>query len=147
MAKLKRLVDKNDSLVEIEVPVSESELLRRKEHYETIPPNRFATKFRGPLFQPVNLNSKGQKIILQMNCCINPYCKNFGLSQVQYDVKGKPQRYKLSNSYNTHSRIICNPDPVNPSIGIVWGCSNTPLSNWAIAEEIKRIAEINSVTP
>lgn len=147
MAKLKRLLNKTDSLVDIESPVSKTEFLQREEFYKEIPPNRFATKFRGALFQPVKVNYKGKEIIIQMNCCINPYCKNFGLSQMHYDVKRKPQRYKLSSSANAHPRVICNPDPVKPNIGFVWECNNTPLSNWAIAEEIKRLTEINSVAP
>ncbi len=146
MAKLKRLVDRTDNLVEIETPVSEAELIERQELYEELPPNRFATKFRNTLFRPVKVLLKGEEFIIQMNCCINPYCSNFGLPQLKHDVKGKTQRYKLDSDSKT-SRLICNPTPLEIKNINTLGCQNTTLSNWAIAEEIKRLKEINSVIP
>lgn len=145
MAKLKRLLDKTDHLVEIEVPVSESELKNRQDLYEKLPPNRFATKFREALFRAVKVSLKGKEFVVQMNCCINPYCSNFGLPQHKFNIKGKPQRYKLA-SHTRESSVICNPDRTGSSIINVLECSNTALSNWAIAEEIKRLEEINATT-
>lgn len=146
MAKLKRLVNRTDQLVEIEVPVSEDELRERKELYEKLPPNRFATKFRNTLFQPVKVSLRGKDFVIQMNCCINPHCSNFGLPQMKHDVKGKPQRYKL-DSDNRQSRLYCNPAPIESKGNNILGCVNVTVSNWAIAEEIKRLEEINSVVP
>ncbi|MFU8690881.1 insertion element protein [Rossellomorea sp. FS2] len=146
MAKLKRLVDRNDNLIEIEVPVSDVELQERKELYEKLPPNRFATKFRSTLFRPVKTRLKGQEFVIQMNCCMSPYCSNFGLPQVKYDVKGKPQRYTL-DSNSQKSRLYCNSALIELNTNNTLGCVNTTLSNWAIAEEIKRLEEINSVVP
>jgi hypothetical protein len=146
MAKLKRLVDKTDHIVEIEVPVTEDELRERKELYEKLPPNRFATKFRDTLFRPVNVRLKGKDFVIQMNSCINPYCSNLGLPQMKYDVKGKPQRYKL-DSNSQQSRLYCNPAPIESKRNNILSCINVTVSNWAIAEEIKRLEEINSVVP
>jgi len=55
------LVDITDTLVKIDTPVSESELVQREEYYEKILPNWFATKFRGALYQPVKVNLKGHR--------------------------------------------------------------------------------------
>lgn len=142
MGKLKRLLNNTEQVVEIEVPVSDNELLERKKMYETLPPNRFATKYRAPLFRPVKISMNGKQYTIQMNCCINPYCSNFGLPQEKYEVKGKPQRYIL-DSDNKRSRLICS--PIISTSNNVLDCKNTTLSNWAIAEEIKRLAEINTV--
>lgn len=146
MAKIKRLVNRTDHFVEIEVPVTEDELLERKELYEKLPPNRFATKFRDTLFRPVNVRLKGKVFVIQMNSCINPYCSNLGLPQMKYNVKGKPQRYKL-DSDSRQSRLYCNPAPIESKVTNILGCVNVTVSNWAVAEEIKRIEEINSVVP
>ncbi|MEK5444433.1 insertion element protein [Fredinandcohnia sp. FSL W7-1320] len=148
MAKLKRLTNKNDGIIEVMVPVSEEERLKREMDYPSIPDNRFATKFRNALFEPVVVKYKDREYKIQMNSCINPYCKNYGLPQKQYDVKGKPKRYKsVQAKLGTQSRLVCNPDPVKPAFGAVLGCGTNSMSNWSIAEEIKRLAMVNSVLP
>ncbi|MCA0990000.1 hypothetical protein [Pseudalkalibacillus hwajinpoensis] len=145
MAKLKRLASKIDSQWEIKTPVSENELSERNKDYQLFPSNRFATKHRNSLFQKVLIHFNDEEYNIQMNCCISPYCKNFGLSQVNYDVKGKPRRYRMDGSTsNASSKVLCNPDPIKSNIGVVLGCSNRSLSNWSVAEEIKRLTDVNS---
>src|SRR5690606_6070288 len=148
MAKLKRLTDKNDDIFKVNAPVSEEERLEREKVYAFLPNNRFATKFRNALFEPVIVKYKDQEYKIQMNSCINPYCKNYGLPQMQYEVKGKPKRYKsVSAQLGAQTRLVCNPEPVKPTIGNVLSCGNYAMSNWAIAEEIKRLGMVNSVLP
>ncbi|WP_225228710.1 hypothetical protein [Bacillus sp. PS06] len=146
MAKLKRLTNKMDNIFDVIVPVSEEERLEREKNYSLLPDNRFATKYRNALFEPVTIRYKDQEYTIQMNSCINPYCSNFGMPQVQYELKGKPKRYKSALAKSgTESRLISN--PVTPSVGAVWNCGNYAMSNWAIAEEIRRLTEVNSVLP
>lgn len=146
MAKLKRISNKTDCIFDIIVPVSDEELLEREKNYTLLPDIRFATKYRNVLFQLVTIKFKGKKYITQMNSCINPYCENFGMPQVQYEVKGKPKRYKLGHAQsNNFSRLVCNPGSKKATVGVVWGCNNYAVSNWAISEEIRRLAEVNLV--
>lgn len=149
MSKIKRLAINEDVLVDIQCPVTDEEFQERQKTYNKLPPNRFATKFRSSLFQPVKIKFKGKDLDIQVNACANPYCKNFGLPQKRYNVKSKPSRYKLEQISKTEysSRIKCNPDYDNPHIGVTLDCANTALSNWAVAEEIKRLAIVNSVVP
>ncbi|MFD1020887.1 insertion element protein [Thalassobacillus hwangdonensis] len=146
MSKLKRLANENDALVDVVVPYTQSEISDRKKHYPILSDKKFATRYRRALFQPVTITYKGERFDIQMNCCINSYCSNFGLHQKQYDVKGKPKRYKLSSSKND-SKLVCNPNPKISSTGVIWGCTNRVVSNWAIAEEIKRLTNVNAVQP
>ncbi|WP_034760996.1 hypothetical protein [Rossellomorea vietnamensis] len=149
MAKLKRLTNQSDDIFQVIVPVSDEELLNREKNYLLMPDNRFATKFRGALFQPVTIRYKEKEFLIQMNTCINPYCYNFGRSQITYDSKGKPKRFKLALSQSksqNQSRLVCNPDPICSSSSVL-GCSNVTVSNWAVAEEIKRLSLINTILP
>ncbi|MFE4813566.1 insertion element protein [Peribacillus simplex] len=144
MAKLKRLVTNKDNIFEITNPVSEEERLERENDYPLLPDNKFATKFRRALFEPVTVKYKQQTFVIQMNGCINPYCQNFGMSQIQYDAKSKPKRYRTSQAKSgDQTALVCNPDPIKPRN--VLGCTNNAISNWSIAEEIKRLSEVNSV--
>lgn len=150
MSKIKRLAQKQDILVDIQCPVSDEELQDRQKNYNELPPNRYATKFRSSLFQPVKITLNKKKFDIQVNACTNPYCKNFGLPQKRYNVKSKPSRYKLEQIAKggvTSSRIKCNPDVDYPHIGATLFCASNALSNWAVAEEIKRLATVNSVVP
>lgn len=150
MSKIKRLAQKQDVVVEIQCPVTDEELLERQKNYNEQPPNRFATKFRSSLFQTVKIKLNGKEYEIQVNTCANPFCKNFGLPQKQYEVKSRPRRYKLelrTGSDSNHSFIRCNPDLENPHIGAALNCTSTAFSNWAVAEEIKRLSVVNSVVP
>lgn len=144
MAKLKRLIKNKDNFFEVITPVSEEERFEREKNYPLLQDNKFATKFRKALFEPVTVTFKDQTFVIQMNSCINPYCQNFGMPQFQYDAKGKPKRFKTSQARSGSQTLLnCNQDPSKPRN--VLGCTNYVVSNWSIAEEIKRLGEINSV--
>jgi transposase-like protein len=146
LVKLKRLLSKDESLIDIETPIASKELQDRNQHYPLLPPLQFAKRYHTMLFQPVSYKWKGEEYSLQMNHCLNPYCESFGLPQVKYQsVKGKPSRYKLVGaSYN--KGIHCNDNPLpSKSDKSTLGCTSSVLSNWSIAEEIKRLVEAESV--
>lgn len=42
-----------------------------------------------------------------------------------------------------HKGMYCNDNPIGR--GVSQNCTVTPLSNWSVVEEIKRLIEINSI--
>lgn len=145
MGKLKRLSNRTDNTFDVKVPVTEEERLEREKEYPILADNRFATRFRNAVFVPVKVRLKEKEHVIQVNMCTSPYCGNFGLEQVKFNSKRKPGRYKLAQARSGEgNRIVCNE---NPGQVHTLNCTSEAMSNWSIAEEIKRLAVINSVTP
>lgn len=113
-------------------------------------PKLFAKKYVDNLSKPVEIIYKGETHKIQVNFCSNPFCKWYGKEQFHYNnFKGKPHRYRLSGQgagIKSGKSLFCNPDPTQSSAGIALNCSTTAYSNWSLAEEIKRLIEIESVT-
>lgn len=148
MAKLKRLLPKDKDIVEIECPVNDDEVLDRQLHYPLLSPMKFAKRYHDMLFQPTHFTWNGHKYDVQYNQCTNPFCESFGLPQERFTtVKNKPYRYKLHGSKKRRTKsIFCNPIPIPTKIPKTsLGCSTYTLSNWSIAEEIKRLIELQTV--
>ncbi|MFC0213802.1 insertion element protein [Paenibacillus chartarius] len=148
MAKLKRLATTEDNIVTVERPITDSEIhSRRSGDYFLLTPLKFANKYRDVLFRPVNVHWNDKIYQIQMNTCTDPFCKWFGLPQQRFEtVKNKPSRYKLIGSLKHGSQsIVCNPDPIRTGVGMTWDSTTQPLSNWSIAEEIARLAAVDSV--
>lgn len=143
MAKIKRLIDDSDAVVEVIRPVSNEELQDRIHHYPLLNPQKFSKRYMHHLYLPVNFLWNGKGYGIQYNFCINPYCKWFGLPQKRFEnTKYKPSRYKLSGTNDeTGVDIICNPDPENTK-GISLGCKCRTVSNWAVSEEIARLINL-----
>ncbi|MCM3730625.1 insertion element protein [Fictibacillus nanhaiensis] len=145
MAKLKKLLSKDDVVLEVTYPVSEEELENRHKDYNVLSPKQFGTKYRNLLFKPIEFNLFNKSYLFQYNFCTNPYCKWQGLQQKKFDVKGKPDRYRLDAANHEQKQIKCNPDPIQQNKGAEFNCKSVALSNWSIAEEIHRLIRINSV--
>ncbi|MBD8068805.1 insertion element protein [Bacillus sp. PS06] len=148
MSKLKRLATKEDVIVDIVNPLTDKEIIDRQEQYDLLEPKKFATRYNDMLYRPVSFNWIGKTFTIQYNHCNEPFCKWLGENQHKFEeVKGKPKRYKLEGSSKSRSKVIrCNPDPIHPTKGKpTLNCSTIPLSNWSIAEEIKRLIQIETV--
>lgn len=148
MSKLKRLIPKDKSVVEVECPISADEMLDRQLHYNLLSPIKFAKRYHGMLFRPTNFIWNGHKYEMQYNYCTNPFCESFGLTQQRYTtIKHKPYRYKLFGSKNDKTkRIICNPIPITTNIPkMSLGCKTFTISNWSVAEEVKRLIELQTI--
>lgn len=146
MTKLKRLATKEDEIVDVKIPISNEELKDRAKQYDLLTPKRFATRYNKMLFLPTSFKWNGSEYPIQYNYCINPFCCNFGKEQHKFkDVKGKPSRYKMTGSSKDkgHKGMYCNDNPIGR--GVSQNCTVTPLSNWSVVEEIKRLIEINSI--
>ncbi|WP_299094721.1 insertion element protein [uncultured Metabacillus sp.] len=144
MAKLKRLVTKEDNIVVVYSPLSNKETTNRAKDYNVLNPKQFATKYKDLLFAPVTFTWSGHTHQIQYNHCANPFCKWCGLPQKKFDVKGKPSRYKLSG-YGMDKSLVCNPDPIGTTRGVSLNCNTTTVSNWSVAIEIDRLTTINKV--
>lgn len=48
---------------------------------------------------------------------------------------------------NEDSGLICNDIPLDTSSGLILSNTSQTVSNWSIAEEIKRLIAINSIVP
>jgi transposase-like protein len=148
MAKLTRLIQKTDSTVEVVCPVTDSELKKREADYPSLPFIDFAKRHRDGLYKGVTIIVDGKPHDIQANFCINPFCRWYGLPQQVYpNLSNKPQRYALSGSHPTHS-IKCLDVPVNDPEGITFDNDYTsPMSNWSLALEIKRLIDLNTLKP
>lgn len=148
MSKLKQLLSKEKEIVEVECPVSDDELLDRQLQYPLLLPMKFAKRYQDMLFKPNHFSWKGHHYELQYNHCTNPFCESFGLPQERFStIKNKPYRYKLTGSKSSRAKKIhCNHIPVPSKLPKTsLGCETYTLSNWSVAEEIKRLIELQTV--
>lgn len=65
---------------------------------------------------------------------------------MQYDSKGKPSRYSLGQHRGV-SAIDCKSISTDTTYGVVLKNTTDVISNWSLAEEIKRLIRINTVIP
>jgi transposase-like protein len=147
LANLKRLSNKQDSVVSVVPPVSDGDIEDRKKHYGILDTTKYAKRYNHLLFTPVQFHWNDKTFQIQYNFCTDPFCKWFGRDQERFEeVLNKPSRYKLTGSTKNRSKVIrCNPDPIQPNVGIVSDISSYPYSNWSIAEEINRLVRIETV--
>ena len=147
MARLKRLAEKNEELIIVKTPITTTEIADRVKNYGLLEPSKFSKRYNNLLYRSVSFFLNGKEHKIQYNFCGNPYCKWHGLPQVKFtSVKGHPSRYRLSGrGKGENQAIICNDDPVGMIKGMTWRCTTSPVSNWSIAEEIKRLVHIETI--
>lgn len=147
MKKLKKLINSTESNVTVIYPLTDEEIHNRQIDYPILGEVEFAKKYRDLLFREVEIIVGSKSIKIQSNFCTNPFCKWFGLPQHKFnDIKNKPSRYKLVGE-KILKRINCNEVLTKDTDGIVINNYITPLSNWSLANEIKRLIDINTVLP
>lgn len=147
MSRMMQLSNGRKSNIECKGNFSDDDILKRHKEYFELTDDDFRKKYRHLLFKSAYITIYGVEYPIQMNFCNNVFCKWYGLPQVRYvDVKNKPSRYKLHSS-NEDSSIVCNDIPSDKSYGIVLGNETNAVSNYSLAEEIKRLIDINTVEP
>ena len=148
MTKLTKLTPIDESIVEVTCPVSDSELINRISDYPNLSFVQFSKKYRGPLYTGVTLNIGGEKFDIQTNFCTNPFCRWFGLPQFKYtDIFNRPSRYGLTGTHPSQT-INCKHVNVIEPIGVTFSRDYlSPMSNWSVAQEIKRLIDVNSISP
>ena len=144
--KLKRLSDKTVSNVKVIPPITQEEVNEREIDYATLSKMEFSRKYGYLLYSPVELVVDKKSYNIQTNFCANPFCKWYGKEQFKYNnLKGKPSRYMITGK--TFKSIKCsdiNDDTIDKPVIISYAA---PYSNWAMAEEIKRLIDINTTVP
>ncbi len=146
MTKLKELANETSLNVSIVCPCADKELKQMDKDYNALSATSFGKSYRYLVFEPSYLKEQSKISSIQINHCNNPFCKWFGLPQQKFDnVKSKPSRYKLVGGGEERKRITCNDDVIKDTAGISMNCTAETVSNWSIAEEIKRLISINTV--
>ena len=153
MKKLMKLATFDDLNIVCHSPFSEEDNEQRDKEYFALPYDKFKKKYRHLLFVPSVIDINGVSYELQFNKCYNPFCKWYGLNQKKYnEIKSKPSRYKIGKrskvgSGEAEPNIYCNTveDKSVPCESL--NNTNEVVSNWSVAEEIKRLIIINSIIP
>ena len=148
MKQLQKLVDNEDSNVKVKSPLTIQEMIDRKKDYKTLSDKEYARKHsKGLAFKEVQLHIGEEVHSIQLNVCVNPFCRYFGLPQHKYEnVKYKPSRYTLDVGPGTH-KFVCSDIKSSGEKGIVIKGKPNTFSNWSAAEEIKKLIDVNSVGP
>jgi len=124
----------------------ESEIIDRHDDYSKCTNKNYDTKYREHAFNPVTIEYDGRKELIQYNYCSDPFCPNYAeplemlISRKSRSVKN----YMFVGSKDS-SLIRCN---IMKHVGLnsrVDNNSSTLMSNWSIAEEIKRLVVLNRV--
>ena len=150
MSKFKKIANSDDINISCNSPFSPDIIAIRNNEYRELSDVKFKKKYRSYLFKPVTIELPEEDFEIQYNFCNNTFCKWYGQPQYKYaNIKNKPSRYKLVHrKTNTEDTlIICNDIPSDVSYGAVIGNHTSTVSNWSVAEEIKRLIEINSIVP
>ena len=125
-------------------------MAQRFVEYASLTDEQFKKKYRYLLFKPTTLSINGETHELQFNFCYNPFCRNYGLPQTRYEaIKNKPYRYKIvgTSGGESTSRIYCNDIEKIKTHGLSIENTSDTVSNWSVAEEIKRLITNNTVIP
>jgi len=133
-----------DTFIKPKPFLTNKEIQDCQKNYPLLEPKKFAFKEKHLAFRPMEFEWQGKNYEIQMNRCTNPLCKNFGLPQEQFNIKGKPSRYRMTGNDREKS-IQCNPDNRDPDDVQPQKCNLTIMSNWSVSEEIERLIPINSL--
>lgn len=141
----------NGSVV-VESIFTDEVIKKRDQEYETLSDKAFKFKYRDYLHTPAHITINGVRHEIQYNFCADTFCGSYGESQIRYNhLKSKPSRYKISNATSKSGRrvpvVVCNEIPEGTTSGTSISNTTLALSNWSIAEEIKRLIHINTLAP
>jgi len=142
----KVLNDIEKSKIDVKSIFTDSEIKDRHKDYLSLSDKAFDTKYRDKAFEPVELNDDGKTEKIQFNYYSDPFCPNYDMPLKTIKPRGtrSVKNYTYVNAKD-ETRIMCN---VMEYIGAKSRVDNnsTPLiSNWSVAEEIKRLKIINSI--
>jgi hypothetical protein len=155
LKKFKKIALSDDLDINVVSPLSDKVIEAINKEYFSLSNIDFKKNYRNYVFTPAVLKIANEQYEIDLNFCNNTFCKWYGLPQKRYEtIKGKPSRYILqqtTNKYNIQSepepRIMCNTISEELSYRQSIKNSTNTVSNWSVAEEIKRLIVINSITP
>jgi transposase-like protein len=150
LKKLKKIANPCDVHIACHSPFSSDVVSERDKEYPVLSDIAFEKKYRHYVYTPATLEFNGVKHEIQFNFCNNTFCKWYGMPQRKYDgIANKPSRYKLvsARAKSEESVLKCNYIAQDNSPGNVLGNHSPTISNWSVAEEIKRLLIINTAVP
>lgn len=147
--RIKRLVSSCELNIECQGPFSDIEISQRDSEYQTMTPSDFMKKYRHHLYTPATITIDGETKEIQLNHCYNPFCKWYAQPQKKYiNLKSNPSRYRIVGTNDgDDARIECHDIEDNSVNGIALNHQSATISNWSVAEEIKRLISINTIAP
>lgn len=144
----KRLAQSNDLDIICRGPFPDEVVAERDKEYPLLSEDTFQKKYRHYAFIPAEIQIGDKVHEIQLNFCNDTFCDNYGLSQYKYNsIKGKPLRYQLSTMRTGNTGAFCNRHYDTASARYPLIHNTQTISNWSVAEEIKRLITINSVVP
>lgn len=147
MSKQKKLLgSQSESRVKINLNVTSQEIRERQNDYKKkMDKVKFAKKYSHSPFEKQIIKIDGKEYDIQINFCIDPFCKWFGIEQKKYeDIKHKPSRYKIAGAFD-EKQLRCNDVDDNNIAGHVTESRTALFSNWSMASEIKRLIDVNTI--
>jgi len=148
LKKMKRIANVNELSIVCNSPLPTSIQKERDELYNVLSDIEFMKKYRQYLYSPALLELETEKYEIQLNFCNSIFCKWYGQTQYKYDeISGKPSRYKMVQAGRSDTAIQCNDVPSDDKTKVSLNNNSYVISNWSVAEEIKRLIHINFVVP
>lgn len=148
MKKRKETVPIGESPIVIEPPYSEEEIAARHTEYRDAPFIKFDENRREKAFEPICLKEDATIVEIQYNFCTDTFCHNYGMPFTIYKHRGlrSVKNYNFTGD-KSKGQVVCN---IMEHVGAskkVNGNTYTLLSNWSLAEEIKRLKTLSMVRP
>lgn len=155
LKKFKKIANSDEVNITCISPLPNSVVEERNKEYPLLSDTEFKRKYRNYLFIPAILKINNIEYKIQINYCNNTFCKWYGLPQRKYnELKSKPSRYKMQQT-DRENNLISEPrtsikcctiqDKLIPGESL--DNKTEAISNWSLAEEIKRLITINSTVP
>lgn len=145
--KSRKILDSIEkSNIEIIPVFSDKEVIERNDDYLKLSDKDFDEKYRERAFSPIHVNYKTYSEDVQYNYCTDPFCPNYGnpLEVIVPRGSRSVKNYMFANKKEAPV-IRCNIMNHVGSKSRVDNNSSTLVSNWSIAEEIKRLITLNRV--
>lgn len=134
------------SSIEVQPIFTDAEVLDRHKDYIALSDKDFDTKYKDKAFEPAILHDGSATDNVQYNYCSDPFCPNYGKPLKIIKARGARsiKNYNFVNAKG-ETRIMCNIMEYTGDSSRVDNDSTPLVSNWSVAEEIKRLKIINSI--
>jgi transposase-like protein len=145
--KARKILDSIEkSKIEITPVFTNKEVTERHDDYKKMSDRNFDENYREKAFCPIHIGYQSFSEDIQYNYCTDPYCPNFGepLEIIIPRSSRSVKNYMFTNKKEA-PLIRCNIMNYVGSKTRVDNNSSTLISNWSLAEEIKRLTTLNSV--
>jgi transposase-like protein len=141
-----------ESPIIVEPLFTEAEVLERHKDYATLDDVKFDKAYRDFVYKPITINYGAKRQSIQYNFCTDTFCPNYGqpIKVVGKATMGKSiKSYKLVKASKSNGKpaIQCNIMSHAGTTSPMLTHTSTLLSNWGIANEIRRLKTLEALTP